>query len=828
MQPQAVKRITIVIGGQYFSWNAGLSAGIVSYAFAIALVGSAYICLILSMAEMTSTLAFSGGAYGLARCAIGFFAGWVIGCCEILEYIAYTSSSVMSLTNMIISAFPAFSMSYAPLLWFFTYAICNVLLMLSDGAFWRLNRVLAIVSIGLVIVYIVGSLKFISYSDIPSTSLSRGSAHGFLEALPVASWFFVGIEALNTMSDVVNNPKTIIPSGQIWCLFVLVLSAILVFIITIGLTPDIDSIITDIDVFNRGYQVMFNMSSANATMLSVPATFSTIFGFILAYSNIIAAMASSRLLPFILASKKRSACSKHPYATLVGSILGFGMCFLVDYFDTLRAELFNLCMTFAFTAYGAQCIGYVYLKHRFSHLPRAYNSPFGVVGAVYAFVVWMINLIAVLGFQENLLYKAQIVIAIFIMLTLYYFGHAKHHQKMSQDEQKVLFFAHVANANDSKRKRLRGNRTPTHSSTESISRAFDAIRAYASRKHNSERIVAVGALGLKISLGCQLSHWNTASSVDILGRVEYILVEGYMELEYVFYTKAINELDTNYLPIVWFGTLLIVTILHCSGGYLFWNLSYFFTIVSVCVIVLYCLSGINSLNIIDSISEQVSIYEIFLFYAKFFFGIECLGTFALYFTEPSVELFDISHFSNLLDNPKFVIGLQYFFSLSVQWSTVLIVPAIHQYMNVAANLAQSKLIPKQIGLIHLKYLINTNSIILCSSIPFTLCCSTQLFNELSRTLYLIALSFYLKQHHSQIEFPFHNPFGKVGVLYTTSVYLITLVGLFFFQNNIFDTYAMLNIDKVYRLKNQKYSFLLTLQKETKNDDDYINKRKLWL
>ncbi|OQR95565.1 Amino Acid-Polyamine-Organocation (APC) Family [Thraustotheca clavata] len=494
--------ITIVIGGQYFSWNAGLSAGIASYAIGIALVGSAYICLILSMAEMTSTLAFSGGAYGLARCSLGFYAAWVIGCCEILEYIAYTSSSVMSLANMILSAFPSVPTSYAPLFWFITYAVCNVLLMLSDQVFWRFNRVLAIISIGLVVVYVIGSLEYISYSDIPSSSLTRGGSRGFFEALPVSAWFFVGIEALNTVSNVVNNPKEIIPAGQISCLGVLVISAILVFIVTLGLTPSIDDIISDVAVFNRGYQLMFNISPAQATMLSIPATFATIFGFILAYSNIIAAMSSSKLLPLILAAKQREDCSKHPYAALVGSIIGFGMCFLVDNFDTLRSELFNLCMTFAFTAYSAQCIGYVYLKHRFSHLTRSYRSPLGVVGAGYALTVWMINLVAVFGFQDNIIYKSEILLVLLVLLTMYYFGYAKYRQQMSEDEQKVLFFAHVANANDAKRKK---HHTTSSGYTDSVSHAFDVVRAFA-RRHS----------GITIVFGGQYFSWNAGLSAGIV------------------------------------------------------------------------------------------------------------------------------------------------------------------------------------------------------------------------------------------------------------------------------------------------------------------------
>lgn len=55
--------ITIVIGGQYFNWNKGLTAGFGSYAIATFLIGTAYICLCLCTSELSSALPFAGKRY---------------------------------------------------------------------------------------------------------------------------------------------------------------------------------------------------------------------------------------------------------------------------------------------------------------------------------------------------------------------------------------------------------------------------------------------------------------------------------------------------------------------------------------------------------------------------------------------------------------------------------------------------------------------------------------------------------------------------------------------------------------------------------------------
>jgi amino acid transporter len=52
--------ITIVCGGQYFSWNEGLAGGFGSYMVATILMGLAYTFLCLCTAELSSTLPFAG------------------------------------------------------------------------------------------------------------------------------------------------------------------------------------------------------------------------------------------------------------------------------------------------------------------------------------------------------------------------------------------------------------------------------------------------------------------------------------------------------------------------------------------------------------------------------------------------------------------------------------------------------------------------------------------------------------------------------------------------------------------------------------------------
>ena len=52
--------LTTAIGGHYFAWNVGLSIGFGGFAVVLLLVSTAYYCLVLCVAELSSALPFAG------------------------------------------------------------------------------------------------------------------------------------------------------------------------------------------------------------------------------------------------------------------------------------------------------------------------------------------------------------------------------------------------------------------------------------------------------------------------------------------------------------------------------------------------------------------------------------------------------------------------------------------------------------------------------------------------------------------------------------------------------------------------------------------------
>jgi len=200
--------IVIVIGGDFFSWNAALQSGFGSLVISTILTGTAYVALVLCTSETFSGLPFSGGAYGLVRVTFGFYAGFLIGCTESIEYIGYISLSALALMSLIRNLFPLKSFVFHLLLILFFF-FASWIQTYKCRLFWRFNTILGLISFLTVLCYCFGTLKYTSIEKIsgPKALLFAGGANGFLKSFPLSSWFFIGIESLSFASDATRNPQ---------------------------------------------------------------------------------------------------------------------------------------------------------------------------------------------------------------------------------------------------------------------------------------------------------------------------------------------------------------------------------------------------------------------------------------------------------------------------------------------------------------------------------------------------------------------------------------------------------------------------------------------
>ncbi|ETV71126.1 hypothetical protein H257_13524, partial [Aphanomyces astaci] len=280
-----------------------------------------------------------------------------------------------------------------------------------------------------------------------------GGFASFIEVFPLASWLYSGVESLNMLSNDVINPKGIIPKGQVACVLTLLITSWAVFFVTVSLPPGMPFVAHELAPLSHGYALALNITLASATVMSIPATFATTQGLMMAFTNVISALATSKLLPPKLGA--RSATFNTPvHATLLGSTLSLGLCIADNVVGGMDAIMFNVSMLFMFAAYTSQCLGYIFLKLRHNDRPRAFRSPVGIPGAVFAICVWIVSIVSITGFQHDNYISVVIAFGLMAVWSLYYVAYAKHRQAFSDDERSILLFAHVANLDNAKHKRM--------------------------------------------------------------------------------------------------------------------------------------------------------------------------------------------------------------------------------------------------------------------------------------------------------------------------------------------------------------------------------------
>ncbi|OWZ04956.1 hypothetical protein PHMEG_00023046 [Phytophthora megakarya] len=372
----------------------------------------------------------------------------MIGCCEALEYIAYVSASTIAFVDLIVHVSPSLE-SISPLLWALFYISALAIQIKGGHIFWGFNLSIGIISLVIVVMYCLGSFAYVDYSKYaadPELQFVDGF-QGFMKALPLAAWFFVGVEALSLSSDQVEQPKKIVPTAQVACVLTLFVTGLIVYFVTLSLPPGLSSLPTEVVPFNRGFTLMFNIDHHAATVLSLPATYATGFGFMWCYGKLIVAMANSRLLPQFLA--KTTKVDEVPYGALItGSTISYALCIVAYFVPVVGENLFHVCILAAFMSYTGQCVGYIALKKNYRNIKSSeFQSPFGVAGAVYSMIVWILSSIAVLGFQNSGGVEVTVFFSMTTLLTLLYFGYSRKRQTFSSAENRIMLVAHVTKFN---------------------------------------------------------------------------------------------------------------------------------------------------------------------------------------------------------------------------------------------------------------------------------------------------------------------------------------------------------------------------------------------
>lgn len=133
------------------------------------------------------------------------YQGFVAGSCEVLESIIYTATSAVAFSEFFREIFHLNASYWNLILCFGFYALACAMHLTGGRVFWSINALLAMISIGVILVYSFGSLQYIDFLKYASFENEDGGnnphdidnwfrdpARSFFRCLPLTSWFYIG------------------------------------------------------------------------------------------------------------------------------------------------------------------------------------------------------------------------------------------------------------------------------------------------------------------------------------------------------------------------------------------------------------------------------------------------------------------------------------------------------------------------------------------------------------------------------------------------------------------------------------------------------------
>jgi ethanolamine permease len=234
--------------GIYNSWNTSLSHGLGYELVSIGILGFAFIIYNCCSSELSSTFPFPGGSYGLARCTLGFFAGYIVGCCEIFYYVLSFCYNNVAMVYILAEYYPSLS-SYSFLLLLLIIllqvGICGV----SRRLLWSSIAVMALFTMGLNFSYIFGSFGYVDFDryaysaqDDRRKVLFVGSGVSIFQNISPLIWCFLGPEYVNLTCDDVVAPRREIPFAQVTGIVIIVLHNIAIALVSCSMSPGADGV----------------------------------------------------------------------------------------------------------------------------------------------------------------------------------------------------------------------------------------------------------------------------------------------------------------------------------------------------------------------------------------------------------------------------------------------------------------------------------------------------------------------------------------------------------------------------------------------------------
>ncbi len=437
--------VSYVISGDFAGWNFGLAeAGFGGMLVATLIIGTLYTCMVLSLAELSSSLPTAGGGYSYARRTMGPLGGFLTGTAILLEYMIAPAAIAV-----FIGAYCAELVGIdGPWVYAAFYTIFIGIHLLGVGEALKILMAITVLAIIALVVFAVGMIPHFDADklfDIAINPQALGSSTflpngywGVWAALPFAIWLFLAIEGVPLAAEECEDPGRDMPRGIITAMLILLLLGMTVLILAPG-GAGADAMSTHGAPLVGALQAVYGEESRAALFVNtagLAGLIASFFSIIFAYSRQVFALSRAGYIPrFLSVTSNRMVPT---LALIVPGVVGFLLSL------TGEGDLMIAMAVFGATiSYIMMMLAHILLRLKEPDLHRPYRTPGGLVTSTIALLLSVIALMST--FIANL--QAALLAAVFYGLLLAYFlFYSRKHLVAQAPEEEFAALREAENA----------------------------------------------------------------------------------------------------------------------------------------------------------------------------------------------------------------------------------------------------------------------------------------------------------------------------------------------------------------------------------------------
>lgn len=431
--------VGIVISGDFTGWNSGLAAGgFGGLAIATILMAIMYICLTYSLAEMSTMLPYAGGIYSFTRTALGPFWGYICGVALIIENVLAPVVAVIAITNYLRPLIPAVPIYFV---WVLIYAVVTAINIWSTELTFNVGLTITLVAVMILVIFYLsmllsGEFRIELLFNIPPDPgqpnwLPKG-LQGIFAAIPFAIWFYLAVEQLPLAAEETSNVQRDLPKSLILSVFTLVVLSGFTLVLNSGVGGGAAAIGQSSVPLGDGLEAYFGKGSTSALVTAIALCCGLLASFhftVYAYGRTFFSLSRAGYIPDWLSITGKNYT---PYRSLMlGTVVGLLCAVGLDVLGgAVKDVMLNMAVFAALVAYILGLFSYIKLKSSYPDLPRPYQSPLGIQGAVIGAALAIIALFACVSVTA---YRPGIWgVLIFLFVAILYFWFYGKNQLVAQ------------------------------------------------------------------------------------------------------------------------------------------------------------------------------------------------------------------------------------------------------------------------------------------------------------------------------------------------------------------------------------------------------------